>query len=148
MLAMAIDPDLSRWRRKLAPRQPIFAMPGWRTALARGLRMRCPACGQASAFDGWLAIRPRCPHCDAPLGRVPCELLAPYLTIVIGLGVIGAGLIGADWNGRLNYRISLLVFIPLAIILQLVLQRPIKGVVLAHMMKLDMVRPPVGPEQG
>ena len=132
-----------RWTKKETPQGRAFAMPGWGVALARGLAMRCPSCGQASAFAGWFAIREHCPHCDAPLGQVPCDTLPPYLTIVIGLGIIGAGLMIADRNGTLSYGASLIVFIPLAIVLQLLLQRPIKGVVLALMMKNDMIRRPV-----
>lgn len=138
------EPAPHRWTRKPVPLGRVFAMPAWGVALARGLAMRCPSCGRASAFAGWLAIRERCPHCDAPLGQVPCDTLPPYLTIVIGLAVIGGGLMIADRNGTLSYATSLIVFIPLAIVLQLLLQRPVKGLVLALMMKNDMIRrPPV-----
>lgn len=130
-----------RWQRKSQPTAtPAFTMPGWGTAIRRGLLMRCPSCGKASAFANWFNIRPRCPSCDAPLGDVPCESLPPYLTIVIGLAIIGIALILSDRHGHLDYRTSLLIFIPFAIFLQLVVQRPIKGVVLAVMMKLNMVR--------
>ncbi|MCF3946548.1 DUF983 domain-containing protein [Acidiphilium sp. AL] len=132
-----------RWTRRTTQQSRVFAMPGWSAALARGLAMRCPSCGQASAFAGWFTIRARCPRCDAPLGQVPCDTLPPYLTIVIGLGIIGGGLMIADRNGALSYATSLIVFIPLAIVLQLLLQRPVKGVVLALMMKNDMIRRPV-----
>ncbi|MDD2877103.1 MAG: DUF983 domain-containing protein [Acidiphilium sp.] len=140
---MTLGPGPTRWQRKPPEgKTPVFAMPGWGTALSRGLRMRCPACGEASAFTGWFNIRARCPKCDAPLGQVPCDTLPPYLTIIIGLTVIGAGLLLADRHGHLDYRTSLIVFIPLAIVLQLVVQRPVKGLVLAAMMKLDIIRPP------
>lgn len=131
------------WSREIVPAKRVFAMPGWGTALARGFAARCPSCGQASAFSGWYTIRERCPHCDAPLGEVPCDTLPPYLTIVVGLWVIGIGLMIADRSGTLRYDTSLIVFIPLAIVLQLLLLRPIKGMVLALMMKNDMTRRPV-----
>ncbi len=134
-----IDPVI-QWRRKPPDARRNFTMPGWGTSLARGIAMRCPACGRTSAFSGWFTIRPVCPVCAAPLGRVPCDTLPPYLTIVIGLAIIGAGLIVADRNHTLDYTTSLIVFIPLAIMLQLGLQRPVKGAVLALMMKLDLIR--------
>jgi uncharacterized protein (DUF983 family) len=138
---MPIDPA-TQWRRKSPDVRRNFTMPGWGTALARGIAMRCPACGQAPAFAGWFNIRPTCPHCAAPLGRVPADTLPPYLTIVIGLAIIGTGLLIADRNLTLNYTTSLVIFIPLAILLQLTLQRPIKGFVLALMMKIDLIRTP------
>jgi uncharacterized protein (DUF983 family) len=141
-----LTPPVQRWSRRPPSRVPTFTMPGWGRALARGAAMRCPACGQASAFANWFVIRARCPHCDAPLGLVPCDTLPPYLTIVIGLAIIGAGLLIADRDGGLRYTTSLIVFIPLAIVLQLSLQRPIKGIVLAMMMKLDLIRSGIGPD--
>ena len=55
-------------------------MPAWGVALARGLAMRCPACGRAGVFRGFIAIKPFCSHCGVPLGRVRLELLPSYLT--------------------------------------------------------------------
>jgi len=130
-----------RWQRKSQPTAiQAFTMPGWGTALWRGTLMRCPSCGKASSFAGWFNIRPSCPVCDAALGDVPCESLPPYLTIIIGLAIIGIALILSDRHGHLDYRTSLVIFIPFAIFLQLVVQRPIKGFVLAAMMKMNMVR--------
>ena len=31
--------------------------------LRRALRLRCPSCGQAGAFDSWFKMRERCPVC-------------------------------------------------------------------------------------
>lgn len=121
-------------------------MPGWGAALGRGVLMRCPGCGRASAFRGFVMVREHCVSCGAPLGRVPCDLLPPYITIVIGLAVIGVLMAFADRGAAqgkgLGYAASLEIFIPVAIILSLGLLRPIKGLVLAYMLKLGMVRSP------
>lgn len=118
-------------------------MPGWGAALGRGLFMRCPACGQAPAFRGLVEIQETCPICGAPLGRVPCDLLPPYITIVFGLAVIGVLMAFADRGAAqgkgLGYAASLEIFIPVAIILSLALLRPIKGLVLAYMLKLRIL---------
>lgn len=104
--------------------------------------MRCPACGKVSAFRGFVEVQEVCPGCGAPLGQVPCDLLAPYLTIVIGLAVIGVLMVWADRGDRLGYAESLEIFIPVALVLSLGLLRPIKGLVLAYMLKVGMLRPP------
>ncbi|HEX3582381.1 MAG TPA: DUF983 domain-containing protein [Thermoanaerobaculia bacterium] len=35
-----------------------------RQTLLRGLRRRCPRCGEGELFRRWLEIHERCPHCD------------------------------------------------------------------------------------
>lgn len=37
--------------------------PTFRTAVARGLRKRCPRCGEGPLFEGWHRLRERCPVC-------------------------------------------------------------------------------------
>ena len=32
-------------------------------ALARGLRKRCPRCGERRIWDGWFAVKASCPRC-------------------------------------------------------------------------------------
>lgn len=129
-----------RWRPERAAPPPVFAMPGWFRAFGRGLAMRCPSCGRASAFSGAYTIRETCPSCGARLGDVPCDTLPPYLSILIGLAVIGTALMIADRHDTLSYRTSLLAFIPAAIVLELAIFRPVKGFVLALMMKNQMTR--------
>lgn len=71
---------------------------------------------------------------------MPCDTLPAYLSISIGLAVIGLGLIVADRGGRLGYARSIEIFVPAAVGLQLLILRPITGAVLALMMKNDMWR--------
>lgn len=33
------------------------------TLIGRGLRKRCPRCGQPKIFEGWFKLRPSCPRC-------------------------------------------------------------------------------------
>jgi uncharacterized protein (DUF983 family) len=40
----------------------------WRT-IGRGLRLRCPVCGQGRLFRGWFAMEDRCPSCGLDLKR-------------------------------------------------------------------------------
>lgn len=138
--------DLWKWAPKRGAEEPIVPMPGWGATLGRGLLMRCPVCGRAPAFRGFVTVREACPSCGAPLGRVPCDLLPPYITIVIGLAVIGVvmafGDRGAAQGKGLGYAASLEIFIPVAIILSLALLRPIKGLVLAYMLKLSIISLP------
>ncbi|NNF54744.1 MAG: DUF983 domain-containing protein [Acidimicrobiales bacterium] len=53
-------------------RQPRHrrAGPGWRTMLWRGVRKRCPACGQNRLFHRWFTISERCPRCGLKFERI------------------------------------------------------------------------------
>lgn len=52
-------------------------------ALLRGLRQRCPACGQGRLFDGFLTVRERCPSCGEPFHHHRADDGPAYLTILI-----------------------------------------------------------------
>lgn len=45
--------------------------PSLATLLWRGLRLRCPACGQARLFRGWFSMHDRCLGCGRKLNRAP-----------------------------------------------------------------------------
>jgi uncharacterized protein (DUF983 family) len=45
----------------------------WRliVLVARGLRLRCPACGRGKIFCGWFTMHDACPRCSRPFQRGP-----------------------------------------------------------------------------
>lgn len=53
------------------------------TALMRGLNRKCPCCGKASAFRGYLKVRDTCAVCDTPLSVYPTDDGPAYLTILL-----------------------------------------------------------------
>ncbi|HEX7800812.1 MAG TPA: DUF983 domain-containing protein [Asticcacaulis sp.] len=60
------------------------------TALGRGLRRKCPCCGQASAFRGYLKVIDACPVCQTPLSLYPTDDGPAYITmLLIGHVVVG-----------------------------------------------------------
>jgi uncharacterized protein (DUF983 family) len=131
-----------KWPPNIKPEEAAVHMPGWGLALARGLGMRCPACGEASAFEGFITVRKGCPRCGAPLGRVRLELLPSYLTIVVGLGVMGTIMFLVEQWTHLGFKPFVAIFIPLCILFQLLLARPIRGLTLAAMLKMNVLRAP------
>ncbi|MGC9269062.1 DUF983 domain-containing protein [Acidiphilium sp.] len=122
-------------------RKQLVVMPGWSTALRRGFAMRCPSCGEAPAFIGYLTVQPTCPHCAAPLGRVPCDDAPPYITLLIALHLIIVAMVLADFDGGMSWVTSMIIFVPLSIVVLLGMLRPIKGATLAVMLKNNMLRP-------
>jgi uncharacterized protein (DUF983 family) len=110
------------------------------TALWRGARGLCPACGQTHAFAGYLKVVPECLHCGAPLGKVRADDAPPYFTIFI----VGHILVGVLYEVETTWKPALWVlaaiFLPLALVMTLGLLRPIKGVTVGLMLKLGMVK--------
>jgi uncharacterized protein (DUF983 family) len=133
--------DLSHnWTPKRNPTTTEVAMPSWPIAIGRGLRMRCPACGQSPIFQGYLKVNPECAICAAPLGRVPSDDAPPYITLLLSLHVIAIILVLADRHGQMSAVTAAAIFVPLIIILELLLLRPVKGMVIAVLLKVDMLR--------
>jgi uncharacterized protein (DUF983 family) len=54
-----------------------------KTALSRGLRRRCPACGEGPAFKSYLKIADACTNCQAPLGTYPTDDGPAYVTMLL-----------------------------------------------------------------
>lgn len=55
---------------------PVSIPPaGGMVTMLRGLRLRCPRCGQGAIFRGWFAMNARCPACGRLFDRAPGYLL-------------------------------------------------------------------------
>jgi uncharacterized protein (DUF983 family) len=117
--------------------------PSWGTMLGRGILMRCPACGKEPAFDGFLRVRTICPHCQAPLGSIRCDDAPPYITMTLALLVSVIGIVASDDNGNLNFALALGVFLPLVVLVSVGLLRPVKGMILAVMLKNKIYNKPL-----
>lgn len=59
------------------------ARPSLRDAMWRGVRERCPACGQGRLFRRYLKPVEACSVCGEHLGHVRSDDAAPWLTILI-----------------------------------------------------------------
>ena len=81
------------------------------TALWRGIQRKCPCCGEASSFRGYLKIVDVCPNCDTPLGIYPCDDGPAYVTILLvgHLVVAPAFLLPYIWAYPLQYVTPVLV---------------------------------------
>ena len=57
--------------------------PGILSVLLRGLRRRCPNCGQGRVLHSYLKVRSSCDRCDEQLGHIRADDFPPYITIVV-----------------------------------------------------------------
>ena len=76
---------------------------GWtliRTALRRGLRKRCPHCGEGKLFSGWSQL-PRCSVCGLVFESNPGDTWA---FLIIGDRLPIAGMIAVIYFGAMHTR--------------------------------------------
>ncbi len=99
--------------------------------IARGLRGRCPRCGEGRLFRGFLQLRPRCESCGldfnfADAGDGP----AVFVILIGGAIVVGAALI-TEVVYQPPYWVHAMLWLPLILFVTLAPLRPIKGLMIA-----------------
>jgi len=129
-----------RWEPKRTRPQPPWPRPPLLTAVARGFRGACPACGKTRLFAGFLRIASACPACGAPLGQVPVDDSGPVFTIFIVGTVAVALLLLMELTMRLSVIVETAILIPLTVVLALLLLHPVKGAALGLMLWLGIFR--------
>ncbi len=123
----------------LAPTpQPADEQVRFRVAFMRGLRRRCPRCGQGRLFRGYLKQVSVCAHCGQPLEKFRADDAPAYFTILI-VGVLVVPIMLAI---EILYRPETWVFevivLPLTILLTLALIPFIKGAYIASLWSLNL----------
>ena len=106
-------------------------MPDQSLAISRGLRGRCPRCGEGRLFQGFLTLRPRCERCGldftfADAGDGP----AVFVILIGGAIVVGAALI-TEVVYQPPYWVHAMLWLPLILLVTLAPLRPIKGLMIA-----------------
>jgi uncharacterized protein (DUF983 family) len=102
-------------------------------AIRRGLRARCPRCGEGPMFAGYLAIVPRCPACGEALGDYRAADGPAFFTISI-VGILLVPILGFSFVAFRPDPLTLLVIVSVAVaVLTLVLLRLVKGVFVGYL---------------
>ncbi len=113
---------------------------GWLTSLGRGLRGRCPVCGQRPMFVGYLTVVDHCSLCQTPLSIVPADDAPPWVTMFIALHALIGLVVLLGRTTSLQTGATLMIVLPVAVLLCLALLRPVKGSTVALLLKLDVRR--------
>lgn len=109
-----------------------------RSALARGLKGRCPACGGGQLFPRFLKVADRCAECGADLHHHRADDLPPYIVILIVGHILGWGILMAETEFEVALWLHLAVWPLLALVLSLLLLQPVKGAVVGLQYALGM----------
>ncbi len=130
----------TRWQPDRSPAPPPWPQPTVATAIGRGLRSRCPACGDSQLFNGYLRVVTACRKCGAPLGLARADDAPPYFTILVVGHLIIPLLFIVDRMGEPPIWLMTAIFVPLTLIATLGLLRPIKGGTVGAMLALNMLK--------
>jgi uncharacterized protein (DUF983 family) len=97
----------------------------------RGLRGRCPRCGEGKLFRGFLGLRQVCDRCMLDYGFADAgDGPAVFVVLIGGFIVVFAAMI-VEVVYAPPYWVHALLWIPLILLVTLAPLRPLKGVLIA-----------------
>ncbi|HZD89120.1 MAG TPA: DUF983 domain-containing protein [Pseudolabrys sp.] len=105
--------------------------PSTATPIVRGLRGRCPRCGEGHLFEGFLNLRARCEHCDLDYSFADVGDGAAVFVILIGGFIVVFAAMVVEFTYQPPYWVHAALWLPLILLFTLGPLRPIKGVLLA-----------------
>jgi uncharacterized protein (DUF983 family) len=99
--------------------------------LMRGLRGRCPACGEGRMFRKFLKVADECPACGEELHHHRADDFPAYLDIVIVGHLLVPIVLAVETEIATPLWLSMTVWPLIALVATLGLLQPIKGAVVA-----------------
>jgi uncharacterized protein (DUF983 family) len=101
------------------------------TAILRGLRCRCPRCGEGALLEGFLTLRPRCESCGLDYGFADAgDGPAVFVIFISGFIVVFAALL-VEFIYKPPYWLHAMLWLPLILFTTLAPLRPLKGLLVA-----------------
>ena len=97
------------------------------TAMRRGARRRCPACGDGMLFEGYLKVCDACPSCSEAMHHQRADDGPAYLTVLIVAHVMTPLLLIVFVAWRPGTAVMLTGFLVATVVMSLALLSPIKG---------------------
>ena len=114
---------------KGAADQPYFPT---LSPLATGLKGKCPRCGRGDLFSGYLAVAERCRSCGLSFDFADAGDGAPWFVMLISGALAVAAALVLELNWMPPYWVHGVVALGFAVLLPLLLLRPVKGVLLCQ----------------
>ena len=100
-------------------------------AIMRGLRGRCPRCGDGKLFKGFLGLRDRCESCGLDYGFADAGDGPAVFVILIGGFIVVFAAMAVEVAYSPPYWVHAALWIPLILLVTLGPLRPLKGVLIA-----------------
>jgi len=109
-----------------------------KTAVVRGMRLRCPKCGEGRIFRAFLKVNNHCPACGEALYHHRADDAPPYVVITIVGHIIVGLMLAVEKAYPLNLWAQAALWLPLTVALCLVLLPPVKGALIGLQWALKM----------
>ena len=109
----------------------VEAMPDEPLPIARGLRGRCPRCGEGKLFQGFLTLRPRCEKCGLDFGFADAGDGPAVFVILLGGAIVVFAALITEVVYQPPYWVHAVLWLPLILLVTLAPLRPIKGLMIA-----------------
>jgi len=106
-------------------------MPDDQLPIARGLRGRCPHCGEGKLFKGFLSLRPRCEHCGLDFNFADAGDGPAVFVILLGGAVVVVAALITEVMYQPPYWVHAVLWLPLILLVTLAPLRPIKSLMIA-----------------
>ena len=117
---------------------PAAAPRDIKTAMLRGSRQRCPACGKGALYGKFLKVAEACPACGEELHHQRADDAPPYFTMVIVGHVVVGGVLMLEKAYAPPSWIHLSIWLPLTVGMSLALLPRVKGALVGLQWALRM----------
>jgi uncharacterized protein (DUF983 family) len=108
------------------------------TAFKRGLRGRCPRCGQGKLFRAFLKVDDHCSVCGLDFTPHRADDLPAYLVIIIVGHIVVPIALMIETNYSPSVALQLAIYLPVTLLMSLLLLQPVKGAVVGVQWALRM----------
>jgi uncharacterized protein (DUF983 family) len=98
-------------------------------AMWRGIKCRCPHCGEGKMFRAYLKVADQCNVCGERLDHHRADDLPPYVAITIVGHILIFIMLHLDMVHQVSPMVYMVTLVPLAIILPLLMLPSIKGAI-------------------
>ena len=99
--------------------------------ISRGLRGRCPRCGEGRLFQGFLSLKPACERCGLNYSFADAGDGPAVFVILIGGGIVVFAALMTEVVYQPPYWLHAVLWLPLILIVTLAPLRLIKGLLIA-----------------
>jgi len=101
------------------------------TALGRGFRGKCPACGEGRMFRAFLKVADACPACGEELHHHRADDFPAYLVTVLTGMLLVPVVLAVEMNVEPPIWLSVSLWPAIAFVMAMLLLQPVKGTVVA-----------------
>lgn len=99
-------------------------------ALLRGFKRKCPRCGEARLFAGYLSVNENCASCDLPFHEHRADDAPAWLTMVLALHLVVPIMLYVSTNYSMSDAANMVLWPTLISIVTLTLLPLLKGSVI------------------